>query len=120
MTGAGGPDPGPLVRPYALTDGRTEASRSGLALEDLVGTVPGAAAAWARLSYEHQSIARLCQQLHSVAEIAGRLDLPLGVARILVADLVDHGLAVVHPAPSHTGGPHAALLEQVLRGLQRL
>jgi hypothetical protein len=120
VTGASGPDPGPLVRPYALTDGRTEASRSGLAVEDLVGTIPGTAAFWPRLSFELQSIARLCQELHSVAEIAGRLDLPLGVARILVGDLVDYGMAVIHPAPSHTGGPDVALLEQVLRGLQRL
>jgi hypothetical protein len=120
VTGAGGPDPGPLVRPYALTDGRTQASRSNLAVEDLVGTVPGTAPWWPRLSFEHQSIARLCQELHSVAEVAGRLDLPLGVARILVADLVDYGVAVIHPAPSHSGSPDAALLEQVLRGLQRL
>jgi hypothetical protein len=121
MIGTGGPDdPGPLVRPYALTDGRTQASRGGLAIEDLVGTIPGTASSWPGLSFEHQSIARLCQELHSVAEVAGRLELPLGVARILVADLVDYGVAVIHPAPSHTGGPDAALLEQVLRGLQRL
>jgi hypothetical protein len=120
VIGGSGPDPGPLVRPYALTDGRTQASRSGLAVEDLVGTIPGTASSWPRLSFEHQSIARLCQELHSVAEVAGRLELPLGVARILVADLVDYGVAAIHPAPSHTGGPDAALLEQVLRGLQRL
>ena len=120
MTGPGGTDPGPLVRPYALTDGRTEPSRDDLALEDLVGAIPDAAAPMPGLSFEHQSIAQLCQQFHSVVEIAARLDLPLGVVRILVADLVNHGLVVIHPAPSHTGGPDLTLLQRVLHGLQRL
>jgi Protein of unknown function (DUF742) len=120
MIGPGEPDPGPLVRPYALTDGRTEPSRDDLALEDLVVSIPDAAAPRPGLSFEHQSIALLCQELHSVAEIAGRLDLPLGVARILVGDLVNNGLVMVHPAPSHSGGPDLDLLKRVLHGLQRL
>jgi Protein of unknown function (DUF742) len=120
VIGPGATDPGPLVRPYALTDGRTEPSRGDLAIEDLVGAIPGADQPRPWLSFEHQSIALLCRQLHSVAEIAGRLELPLGVARILVADLVNYGLVVIHPAPSHTGGPDVALLEQVLHGLHRL
>jgi hypothetical protein len=116
----GGTDPGPLVRPYALTEGRTEPSRGDLALEDLVVAIPDAAAPRPGLSFEHRSIAQLCQQFHSVAEIAGRLDLPLGVARILVADLVNDGLVLIHRAPSHTGGPDVTLLERVLHGLHRL
>jgi Protein of unknown function (DUF742) len=114
------PDPGPLLRPYALTDGRTESSRADLAVEDLVRAVPDAAAGASRLSLEHQSITRLCGEVHSVAEIAAHLAFPLGVARILVSDLADRGVVVVHRAPERDGPAGVALLEQVLQGLQRL
>jgi Protein of unknown function (DUF742) len=117
MTGRYEPDPGPFLRPYAMTDGRTE--RADLAIEDLVR----AAAAvdpppW--LSLEHRSIALACREALSVAEVAARVDLPLGVTRVLVGDLADQGVVIVHRAPSHAGGPDVALLEQVLQGLQRL
>jgi Protein of unknown function (DUF742) len=117
MTGRDEADPGPFLRPYAMTEGRTE--RADLAIEDLVG----AAAAidpptW--LSLEHRSIALACRETLSVAELAARVDLPLGVTRVLVGDLADQGVVTVHRAPSHAGGPNVALLEQVLQGLQRL
>ena len=55
-----------------------------------------------------------------MAELAARVDLPLGVTRVLVGDLVSYGMVRIHRAPSHAGGPNVALLEQVLDGLQRL
>ena len=117
MTGPFEADPGPFLRPYAMTEGRTE--RADLAIEDLVG----AAAAvdpppW--LSLEHRSIALACHETLSVAELAARVDLPLGVTRVLVGDLAEQGVVTVHRAPSHAGGPNVALLEQVLHGLQQL
>jgi hypothetical protein len=114
------PDPGPFLRPYAMTEGRTEPSLADLAVEDLVGAVPAAGRPPPWLSLEHQSIALACRQLLSVAELAAWVDLPLGVTRVLVGDLADNGLVVVHRAPSHAGGPNVALLEQVLQGLERL
>jgi Protein of unknown function (DUF742) len=69
---------------------------------------------------EHRSIALACHETLSVAELAARVDLPLGVTRVLVGDLATHGVVTVHRAPSHAGGPNVALLEQVLHGLQRL
>ncbi len=120
MTGRYEPDPGPFLRPYAMTEGRTEPSGADLAIEDLV-TLPAAAAEpppW--LSLEHRSIALACRETLSVAELAARVDLPLGVTRVLVGDLAEQGMVTVHRAPSHAGGPNVALLEQVLHGLQRL
>jgi hypothetical protein len=117
MTGGFQGDPGPFLRPYAMTEGRTEPTGVDLAIEDLVGVAadpPG----W--LSLEHRSIALACRETLSVAELAARVDLPLGVTRVLVGDLADQDLVRVHRAPSHTGGPNVALLEQVLHGLQRL
>jgi Protein of unknown function (DUF742) len=118
MTGHFDADPGPFLRPYAMTEGRTEPTGADLAIEDLVGAVAGPPPSW--LSFEHQAVAVACRETLSVAELAARVDLPLGVTRVLVGDLADQGVVTVHRAPSHTGGPNLALLEQVLHGLQRL
>jgi hypothetical protein len=118
MTGRFEADPGPFLRPYAMTQGRTEPTGADLAIEDLVGAAAGPPPSW--LSFEHQAVAVACREMLSVAELAARVDLPLGVTRVLVGDLADQGVVTVHRAPSHTGGPNLALLEQVLHGLQRL
>jgi len=120
MTGRHEADPGPFLRPYAMTEGRTEPTGPDLAIEDLVGRPPVAADPPAWLSLEHRSIAQACRETLSVAELAARVDLPLGVTRVLVGDLADQGMVTVHRAPSHTGGPTVALLEQVLHGLKQL
>ena len=120
MTGRSEADPGPFLRPYAMTEGRTEPTGPDLAIEDLIRAGPVAADPPSWLSLEHRSIAQACRETLSVAEVAARVDLPLGVTRVLVGDLADQGVVTVHRAPSHAGGPDVALLEQVLAGLQRL
>jgi uncharacterized protein DUF742 len=55
-----------------------------------------------------------------VAEIAGRLDLPLGVTRVLVADMADEGLVMVHRPTQAGDRPDLALLERVLYGLRAI
>ena len=120
MTGRFEPDPGPFLRPYALTEGRTEPTGADLAIEDLVARPGGAADPPPWLSLEHRSIALACRDPMSVAELAARVDLPLGVTRVLVGDLASQGMVLVHRAPSHSGGPDVALLEQVLQGLRQL
>jgi Protein of unknown function (DUF742) len=120
MTGRREADPGPFLRPYAMTEGRTEPTGPDLAIEDLVGRPTAAADPPAWLSLEHRSIALACRETLSVAELAARVDLPLGVTRVLVGDLAAQGMVTVHRAPSHAGGPNVSLLEQVLHGLQRL
>jgi hypothetical protein len=117
MTGGSQGDPGPFLRPYAMTEGRTEPTGADLAIEDLVGVATDPPP-W--LSFEHRSIALACREILSVAELAARVDLPLGVTRVLVGDLAAQGVVTVHPAPSHAGGPSLALLEQVLQGLKQL
>jgi hypothetical protein len=100
-----------------MTEGRTEPTGADLAIEDLVG---GAADPPTWLSLEHRSIALACRETMSVAELAARVDLPLGVTRVLVGDLASQGMITVHRGPSHAGGPNVALLEQVLHGLRQL
>ncbi len=54
----------------------------------------------------------------SVAEIAAHLHIPFGVTRVLVGDLADAGLVLVHGQSEDT--PNADLLERVLSGLYKL
>ena len=107
------------VRPYAMTRGRTRPVYADLEIEALVSTT-SVGERNPKLTVEQRAIAALCRDILSIAEISARLDLPLGVARVLVGDLAQQGMVVVHRAPSHAGAPGVSLLEQVLQGLQRL
>jgi Protein of unknown function (DUF742) len=120
-TGGSAPPPPPLLRPYAMTGGRTR-PRYQLALEALVHTTADPARLQGQLP-EHQRICRLCYKVMSVAEISALLTIPLGVVRILVADLAEAGLVAIHqPGGGETadGQPDVTLLERVLSGLRKL
>src|SRR5690606_16621849 len=95
---------GALVRPYAVTRGRTR-PRLDIALEALVETTAlGRVGADRGHGQEHQQIIALCDgRLQSLAEIAARLHLPLGVARVIIADLAAEGLVAVHQPTSLDG-----------------
>jgi hypothetical protein len=115
------PDEEPLIRPYAMTGGRTR-PRYQLAIEALVSTT-AAPERVVTLLPEHQRICNLCLDIKSVAEISALLSMPLGVARILVADLAESGLVAIHQpaAGGESGGtPDVTLLERVLSGLRKL
>ncbi|MFE2560468.1 DUF742 domain-containing protein [Streptomyces sp. NBC_00090] len=117
--GTGGHNP--LVRPYAMTGGRTR-PRYQLAIEALVSTTADLARLQGQLP-EHQRICQLCIEIKSVAEISALLSIPLGVARILVADLAEAGLVAIHqPGGDEAAGgqPAVTLLERVLSGLRKL
>jgi ribosomal protein S25 len=104
-------------RPYTVTGGRTRPAHDDLELETLVQTVTGIDEQLAELGREQRSIATLCREVASVAEIAGRLDLVLGVTRVIVADLALQGVVVLY-RPQATGAdadlPPVRLLAVVL------
>jgi hypothetical protein len=109
-----------LVRPYVLTRGRTQ-SRRHLAIEAMVSTRAGAHWNGARLTGEFRSVRSLCHRPRSVAEVAARLSVPLGVARVLLDDMAEQGLVTIHDTRVNTDGrPAVALMERVLHGLRRL
>jgi hypothetical protein len=105
---------------YAVTGGRT-APRTALAMEALVSSATSMqlGPVYAR---EFRQISELCRQIRSVAEISALLAIPLGVARILVADLAEAGMVAIHqPGSGEAGGqPDVTLLERVLSGLRKL
>jgi hypothetical protein len=82
-----------LIRPYLVTGGRTRPLQDGLRVETAILAAP--AALHAPLKFERQRIVELCQTSRSVAEIAVALAIPLGVARVLVADLVTGGYVAI-------------------------
>ncbi|MFE0023884.1 DUF742 domain-containing protein [Amycolatopsis sp. NPDC059021] len=114
-----------IVRPYALTGGRTRANYA-LELETLISTKDYAASGGlpegAADRIETISIMEECRTPRSVAEIAAALRVPLGVARVLISDAADAGLVTVHRTISGNDGAeaHLVLMERVLSGLRRL
>ena len=109
-------DAGRLVRPYAVTNGRTTASLKLDLLSMIVATGTGVSSS---LEPDHVQVLGLCLRPASVAEIAARLRLPAAVTKVLLSDLVDCG-AVRAAAPRSAADTfNRVLLERVLDGLQR-
>ncbi|MFD9906001.1 DUF742 domain-containing protein [Streptomyces sp. NPDC059063] len=117
-------DAGPVVRPYAMTRGRT--SSAGQHRLDLIAVVIAESRADGTeadqtLSPEHVDIVDLCRDSpQSVAELAAELDLPIGVVRVLIGDLVDDRLVhVTRPVPP-AELPDESILRDVIDGLRAL
>jgi Protein of unknown function (DUF742) len=110
-----------LVRPYALTAGRT-GTDVDLPLEAPVQTLQAALKHRWPTHDVRASILRLCVKSPSVAEISARLDLPVGVARVLVGDLVTSGYLRVHRTLTDrsTRDERHELIGRTLRGLKAL
>jgi hypothetical protein len=106
------------VRPYAITGGRTRAATE-VPIEAIVYRTPRGDAATTGLSLERGQILKLLTSPQSAAEISARLRLPLGVARVVLGDLVDEGYVALNTR-SASGRPDLRLLERVLDGLQAL
>src|SRR6202046_4923624 len=86
---------GPVVRPYALTQGRTRHTGESFDLVATVMATRGVMADPGSLAPEHISVLRLAQIPATVADIASDVDLPLGVVRIILADLRELGLIAI-------------------------
>lgn len=112
-------DPASPVRPYAVTGGRT-APRIKLAMEALVSSATAEQREFSHMTPEYQAISHLCRQVRSVAEVSALLRIPLGVIRVLIADMAAEGLVRVHQPALEAGRPDVNLLERVLSGLRRL
>ena len=113
---------GPVVRPYALTGGRTQPV-SGTVL-DLIAVL--VSSTWDQgfddvaLSPEHRRILGLCRAPVTVADVASTLALPVVVVRVLLADLIGEGRITVLAGRPAGEQPSAALLKEVLHGLRSL
>jgi hypothetical protein len=103
-----------------MTGGRTRPAHTELEIEALVSTTSLGERS-PKLTVEQRAIAALCRDILSIAEVSARLDLPLGVTRVLVGDMADSGLVLVHrPTVTAADRPDLALLERVLYGLRAI
>jgi len=116
---------GPLVRPYALTGGRTKPGPTGVRF-DLIALVSLDAGAPAvdddtALGPEHRALIALCRlETQSVAELAAGADLPVGVVRVLLGDLLEFGRVVVSRPVPPAQLPDERILREVIEGLRAL
>jgi hypothetical protein len=114
------------VRPYAVTGGRVRSARSDLPLEALVEMMPGAVQSQGQPPEKRAILAHAARNFISIAELSALLHLPIGVIRILVADLADAKFVRVHtsqPVEVNTGQSPAlslSVLESVLNGISAL
>lgn len=111
-----------IVRPYALTAGRTRASID-LPVEAIIERLPRAAE---REWPEHDQVGQIvaaCESRTSVAEISAAVSLPLGVVRVLLGDLVDQGylkVAATTLTDASSRDVRQDLIERTLRGLRAI
>lgn len=113
-------DVGPVVRPYTLTGGRVRPAGGGFDLVALVVAVSLDRPPPAHLQPEHRAILSLAYKPISVAEIAGHLDLVLGVVRVLLGDLVTERLVSIREPRAAGGPPDEHILKAVVNGLRAL
>jgi hypothetical protein len=110
-----------LVRPYALTSGRTE-SVVDLPIEATLEVLPsGREKTWPEGDLSGRII-ELCATSQSVAEVSAKLHIPLGVARVLLGDIISAGHMRTRTTISEntTTDERRALIERTLSGLRAL
>jgi hypothetical protein len=109
---------GPLVRPYAVTGGRTHSARYDLDLITLVVAVDPDAHA-GLVEPEHADVLRICAYPSSVAEVAAKLDLPVGVAKVLISDLIESNY-IIFRSSWQPVTPDLDMMQKVLNGIRNL
>ncbi|GAA5050242.1 DUF742 domain-containing protein [Nocardia callitridis] len=111
---------GPLVRPYALTRGRT--AGAGPTLDMLTSILTDRSApAPRRAAPEYSEILQRCQVSQTVAEVSAGLRLPLAVTKILVGDLIGDGQLIFRaPVPTEAGPDDLNILRSVMDGIRKL
>jgi hypothetical protein len=114
-------DPGPLVRLYALTRGRTRPTGARLDLVTLLIATWNPVTSEMNLGKEHHELRALCREPAAVADLASEVDLPVTIVQILLGDLCQHGL--LQEVPQQCQLPaiyNVPLLQNVIQGLRDL
>jgi hypothetical protein len=110
----------PVVRLYAMTRGRTQPTRGTFDLITIVVATPDGRSDAGDLGPEHGAVIQQCRRPTSVAEISSRLDLPVGVVRVLLGDLLERSLIRARPPQPTVHIPSAFVFKAVLDGLRSL
>ncbi|TCO52466.1 DUF742 domain-containing protein [Actinocrispum wychmicini] len=110
---------GPLVRPYAMTRGRTKPANRDLDMITLVVAAKDEIDPVA-LDADYVTILELCHRPLSVAEISAHMDVPIVVVKVLVSDLMERGEVIARTPARNVKAPDLNLLQAVLDGVRRL
>lgn len=109
---------GRLIRPYAMTNGRTGSDGPEIHLESQIQASADASIHFSSFRWEAAKVIGLVSEPMALVEISARLEIPLGVTRVLVADLLAAGSVILHvPAKNQS---FTSLLEKVLDGVRNL
>lgn len=116
-----GRDPrGSLIRPYTVTRGRTEPGID-IAIEAVLVTTDRGRREARFAGRDKRIVADLCNhQPQSLAEIAAHTRVPIGVAKVIVADMIAEQLVTLHTTAPASHAEQMDLLERVLDGLRKL
>ncbi|HEY9524150.1 MAG TPA: DUF742 domain-containing protein [Thermopolyspora sp.] len=113
-------DEGPVVRPYALTRGRVRPTSGKLDLMSRV-VVTGTPVPYdAELGPYHRRLLAAVTRSRPLVEVAAETELPIGVVRVLLSDLLDHGLIRVRPPITAEVPANESILREVINGLRAL
>lgn len=116
---------GRLVRPYTMTGGRTGEDIPTIALEGLVAATAEGLTTRRQYRWEAEKIIELAGDGTAIIELAALLDVPVGVVRVVVADLSKRGAVHIIDAPGGAasdldGIAYTNLLKKVLDGIRSL
>jgi hypothetical protein len=110
----------PVVRAYMMTGGRTSTDGVKLEFETMLSlTAPGRRRQPALLFEQAKIAGALVDETLSVAELAVRLNVPIGVAQVLCADMLGEGLLEQHAASSNVA-QDVSLLTRLINGVRAL
>jgi hypothetical protein len=107
---------GRLIRPYTVSDGRTEPTTRMELLSMVIAT---GRRPQGQLGPDHAQALGLCGNVTTVAEVAARLRLPAVVTKILLSDLVDWGVVDTRSPDPMADSKNPAVLETILNALER-
>lgn len=111
---------GPVVRPYAMTQGRVAPSASEFDLVAFVVATQADQPADVHLQPEHYAIMAACRDSIAVVELSSKVDLSIGVVRVLLGDLRSAGLISLSQPPAAEQPPDVDVLKAVVHGLRAL
>ena len=105
-----------LVRAYTITSGRTQTTVD-LPMEATLRMLPRDVEV--PLSPSARQVLDVCDQ-RSVAEVSALVCMPIGVVRVLLGDLVEHGVVRVQATITEHSSKdeRIELIERTLRGLR--
>ena len=111
---------GPVVRPYAMTQGRVTPAGGEIDMMAFVVATSAESEPVGRLQPEHHAIVAAAWEPIPVVELASTLDLSVGVVRVLLGDLRSAGLISMYEPPAASQPHDVDVLKAVVNGLRAL